>query len=296
MTGILISPVSPVFGGEVHGVDLTHGVDDETFTMLYEAWLEHGVLAFKGQSELQPIQQVEFARKFGPLHTHPAAPAEHHDAAMFVIRTHRDSPISNGNGWHSDVSCDEEPPAATLLQIRRLPDSGGGDTLFADMEAAYATLPPTTRQRLCGLSARHASDHVYQGRYSDRGVDDAFIGCPSAIHPIARTHPVTGRRSIFVNPSFTVAIEGLNPDESEVLLAELHDHCARPEFQFRHRWDPFDLLLWDNRRVQHFAIWDYWPYERSGHRVSVKGDRPFFDPGGAEPPESPIRVSSGRLA
>lgn len=291
-----ITPMSPVFGAEVSGVDLADGVDDATFSVLYEAWLTYGVLAFQGQSRLSADSQVAFARRLGPLHAHPAAPTDHENDAVFVIRTHRDSPISNGNGWHSDVSCDEEPPSATMLQVHLLPDCGGGDTLFADMEAAYATMPATDRQRLWSLSAVHTSDHVYPGRYVERGTDETSVYTPSAVHPVVRTHPETGRRSIFVNPSFTVAIDGMSPADSDTVLGNLHEHCTRPEFQIRYRWAPHDVLLWDNRRVQHFAIWDYWPHERSGHRVTVQGTRPFFDPDGPEPEESPIRVSIGRLA
>ena len=164
------------------------------------------------------------------------------------------------------------------------------------MEAAYATFPAATRERLCGLSAIHASDHVYPGRYADLGADEEAVATPSAVHPVVRTHPETGRRSLFVNPSFTVSIDGMESNDSDELLTEIHQHCTRPEFQIRHRWQPYDVLLWDNRRVQHFAIWDYWPHERSGHRVTVQGTRPFFDPEGAEPGESPLRVSIGRLA
>lgn len=295
MTTPLITPISPVLGAEVRGVDLADGVDDATFGVLHRAWLDHGVLVFKEQSELPADRQVDFARRLGPLHTHPAAPAEHENDAVFVIRTHRDSPISNGNGWHSDVSCDEEPPSATMLQVQLMPPCGG-DTLFADMEAAYATLPDDLRARLQGLSAVHASEHVYRGRYADRGTDDAGVEYPVAVHPVVRTHPETGRRSLFVNPSFTVDVEGLGEQEARDLLELLHRHCARPEFQIRQRWELYDVALWENRRVQHFAIWDYWPHERRGHRVTVRGDRPFFDPAGEDPPPSPLRVSLGRLA
>jgi taurine dioxygenase len=290
-----ITPISPVLGAEVRGVDLADGIDDATFAVLHGAFLDHGVLLFKDQTAMAADVQVAFARRLGPLHTHPAAPAEHDDPAVFLIRTHRDSTISNGNGWHSDVSCDEEPPSATMLQVHVLPDSGG-DTLFADMEAAYATLPDDLRARLRQMSAVHASEHVYRGRYADRGAVDEGVTYPTAVHPVVRTHPETARRSLFVNPSFTVGIEGLDDDGSRQLLADLYVHCARPEFQIRHRWDRNDVALWDNRRVQHFAIWDYWPHERCGHRVTVQGDRPFFDPDGEDPPPSPLRMSLGRLA
>jgi taurine dioxygenase len=271
-------------------------MDDTTFAILHGAFLDHGVLVFREQGAMAPDVQVEFALRLGPLHEHPAAPAEHENPAVFLIRTHRDSPISNGNGWHSDVSCDERPPSATLLQVHVLPEGGGGDTLFADMEAAYATLEPELRRRLCGLSARHASEHVYRGRYADRGAEDEGTTYPETVHPVVRSHPETGRRSLFVNPSFTVAVQGVEKAESDRLLADLHAHCARPEFQIRLRWNRNDVALWDNRRVQHFAIWDYWPDERCGHRVTVQGDCPFFDPGGDDPPPSPLRMSIGRLA
>lgn len=293
---IRILPISPVLGAEVWGVDLSDGMDDATFAILHGAFLDHGVLMFREQGVMAPDVHVEFARRLGPLHGHPAAPAEHENPAVFLIRTHRDSPISNGNGWHSDVSCDERPPSATMLQVHVLPEGGGGDTLFADMEAAYATLEPDLRHRLCGLSARHASEHVYRGRYADRGADDDGTTYPETVHPVVRTHPETGRRSLFVNPSFTVGVLGLGKAESDGLLVGLHSHCARPEFQIRLRWNINDVALWDNRRVQHFAIWDYWPDERCGHRVTVQGDRPFFDPDGDDPPPSPLRVSIGRLA
>ena len=295
MTKPEITPISPVLGAEVRGVDLADGIDDATFAVLHGAFLDHGVLLFKDQTAMAADVQVAFARRLGPLHTHPAAPAEHDDPAVFLIRTHRDSTISNGNGWPSDVSCDEEPPSATMLQVHVLPDSGG-DTLFADMEAAYATLPDDLRARLRQMSAVHASEHVYRGRYADRGAVDEGVTYPTAVHPVVRTHPETARRSLFVNPSFTVGIEGLDDDGSRQLLADLYVHCARPEFQIRHRWDRNDVALWDNRRVQHFAIWDYWPHERCGHRVTVQGDRPFFDPDGEDPPPSPLRMSLGRLA
>ena len=293
---ITITPITPILGAEVHGVHLSEGVDDETFAILHEAFLDHGVLVFREQGEMAPDIHVEFARRLGPLHEHPAAPTDHENPAVFLIRTHRGSPISNGNGGHSDVSCDELPPSATMLQVRVLPEGGGGDTLFADMEAAYATLEAGLRRRLCGLSALHASEHIYKGRYADRSSEDEGITYPEAIHPVVRSHPETGRRSLFVNPSFTVGIEGLGRAESDGLLSDLHAHCARPEIQIRLRWNRNDVALWDNRRVQHFAIWDYWPDERFGHRVTVQGDRPFFDPDGDDPPPSQLRMSIGRLA
>lgn len=294
MVKLRVDPISPVVGAEVHGVDLAEGVNDTTFNRLHRAFLDHGVLFFRGQSELPLQTHVDFASRLGELHIHPTAPAEHEHPAVFVVHTHEGSPISNGNGWHSDVSCEEEPPLATMLQLRMLPDSGG-DTLFSCMETAYASLSPSMQKFLGTLTARHASEHVYRGRYADRGVDDIGRIYPEAIHPMIRTHAETGRRSIYVNPSFTVEICELEPSESHGLLNWLFGYLCRPEFQIRHRWKVHDVALWDNRRLQHFAIWDYWPDERIGHRVSIKGERPFFDPSGVEPVRSPLRLSSGRL-
>jgi taurine dioxygenase len=291
-----VRSLSPVLGAEVFGVDLNEAVDDSTFLAINQAFLDSGVLVFRQQDKLDPAAQVAFARRFGPLHTHPAAPADGADPAIFVIHAHRESPVANGNGWHSDVSCDPEPPMATMLQIHQLPDGGGGDTLFASMEAAWATLPESWRSRLRSLSARHESEHIYRGRYADRGVDDSDAVYPSTVHPVVRTHPGTGRPSLYINRSFTTSLVGLAEDESDQMLKRLFRHIERPEFQIRLRWEQNDVALWDNRCLQHFAIWDYWPNERKGHRVSILGDRPFFDPEAPDAPESPIRMSLGPLA
>ncbi len=291
-----IEPVSPVLGAEVSGVDLNEPMDDATFDRIHEAFLHHGVLFFRDQQKMPEATQIALARRLGPLHTHPAAPTTDPDAAVFVIHAHRDSPVANGNGWHTDVSCDEEPPLATMLQVHTLPEGGGGDTMFASMEAAYETLSPEWRSRLRDLTALHESEHVYRGRYADRGVGDEDVVYPSAQHPVVRTHPETGRPSIYVNRSFTTRILGVDPEESDTLLRWLFRHVERPEFQIRFRWRENDAALWDNRCLQHFAIWDYWPNERMGNRVTVLGDRPFLDPAAPEPPPSPLRLSGGGLA
>ena len=295
MSSMVIEPVSPVFGADVLNIDLSAPFDDSTFAAIHQAFLAYGVLFFRNQEAIPEATQVAFARRFGPLHTHPAAPTDDPDAAIFVIHAHRDSPVANGNGWHSDVSCDVEPPMATMLQIHTLPDGGGGDTLFANMEAAYQGLPDELRDRLRGLTALHESEHVYRGRYADRGVDDRETAYPSAEHPVVRTHPETGRLGIYVNRSFTTRIVGMDLTESHELLRWLFRHVERPEFQIRLRWAKNDLALWDNRCLQHFAIWDYWPNERKGNRVTILGERPFLDPTSAEPPPSSLRLSGGGI-
>ena len=268
-----VTPYSPVLGAEIRGLDLANGLDDSAYREVRDAFLKYGVLFFKGQSEIPPDVQVRIGRMFGELHMHPAAPHMPGHAEVFVIHAHRDSKIANGEFWHSDVSCDEIPPLGTMLQLHVLPEVGG-DTLFASMYAAYDELSAPMQRLLDGLTATHESEHVYRGRYSDRGVDDRGKLYPSAIHPVIRTHPDIGRKAIFVNRTFTTRINELTPTESDAVLKMLFDHCEQVDFQIRFRWAKNDVALWDNRCVMHRAIWDYWPNERKGHRVTIKGDRP----------------------
>jgi taurine dioxygenase len=210
---------------------------------------------------------------FGELHMHPAAPHLEGHPEVFVIHAHRDSKVANGEFWHSDVSCDEVPPLGTILQMHVLPEVGG-DTLFANMYAAYDALSAPMQRMLGGLSARHESEHIYRGRYSDRGVDDRDRAYPSADHPVVRTHPETGKKALYVNRTFTRRLNELVEAESAAVLDFLYDHCEQVDFQIRFRWSRNDVAFWDNRCAMHRAIWDYWPNERKGHRVTIKGDRP----------------------
>ena len=269
-----VTKVTPAIGAEIRGVDLREELTNQQFSDIHQAFLDHQVLFFPGQAELTPDEQVRFAKKFGGLHTHPAAPTHPDHPEIFVIHTHKDSKIANGNAWHTDVSCDEEPPLGTMLQLHVLP-SCGGDTLFSSMYAAYDALSDHMKSFLTGMSALHESEHIYRGRYEDRGVDDTGKEFPSTVHPIIRTHPESGRKALYVNSAFTTRILDMEKAESDALLQFLFRHCERAEFQVRWRWSQNDLIFWDNRAVQHFAMWDYLPEERRGHRVTVQGDRPY---------------------
>lgn len=263
----------PVMGAEIDGIDLADGVDEPTYLEIRRALLENQVIFFKHQSEIPADVQVAFGKTFGELHMHPAAPHLPGFPEVFVIHVHKDSKIANGEFWHSDVSCDEEPPLGTILQIHTLPEIGG-DTLFANMYAAYDALSKPMQEMLAGLTALHASEHVYRGRYSDRGVDDTGKVYPEAIHPVVRTHPETGKKALYVNRTFTVRINEVTEAESKALLEMLYDHCESVDFQIRFRWAKNDVAFWDNRCAMHRAVWDYWPAERSGRRVTIKGERP----------------------
>ena len=264
---------APALGAEVRGVDLAGGLDTATYEQVRAALLAHQVLFFKDQTEISPQTQIEIGRMFGELHTHPAAPQMAGHPEIFEIYVSRNSKIANGEFWHTDVSCDEVPPLGTILQLHILPPAGG-DTLFANMYAAYDALSEPMKRMLEGLSALHESEHVYRERYSDRGVDDTGREYPSSTHPVVRTHPETGRKALFVNRTFTTRINELEAAESEALLGFLFDHCEGIDFQIRYRWERNDVAFWDNRCAMHRAIWDYWPERRKGRRVTIKGDRP----------------------
>ena len=270
---IFVTPFAPALGAEVRGIDLADGLDEQTYQAIRQALLRYQVLFFKEQTEIAAETHVEIGRMFGDLHMHPAAPQMSGHPEIFVIHAHKDSKVANGEFWHSDVSCDEEPPLGTMLQLHKLPEVGG-DTLFANMYAAYEALSEPFRTMLSGLTALHESEHVYRGRYSDRGVEDDGKTYPQAVHPVIRTHPETGRKAVYVNRTFTTRINELSEPESEAILKCLFDHCEHVDFQIRYRWERYDVAFWDNRCTMHRAIWDYWPGERKGRRVTIKGDRP----------------------
>ena len=270
---ISVKRFAPNLGAEVTGVDLSKDIDDGQFSEILDAFHNYQVLFFKNQREISPEMQVKFGKRFGDLHTHPAAPTMDGHPEVFEIHATKDSKIANGEFWHSDVSCDEMPPLGTMLQIHILP-ACGGDTMFSNMYSAYDSLSLPMREMLDHMTATHESEHIYKGRYSDRGRNDSEIDCPRAIHPVVRTHPGTGRKALFVNRTFTTRINELSAHESDNILEMLFQHAEHIDHQIRFRWSLNDMAFWDNRCCMHRAIWDYWPEERKGRRVTILGDRP----------------------
>ena len=270
---ISVRPFAPNLGAEVYDVDLSEPISQEQFADIYKAFLDHQVLFFKNQKEISPDLHIAFGKRFGELHFHPAAPTMRGYPEIFEIHAGKNSKVANGEFWHSDVSCDEEPPLGTMLQIHIAP-ACGGDTMFSDMYSAYSTLSKPIKKLIDGLSATHESEHLYRGRYVDRGMNDKDIIFPQAVHPIVRTHPETRKKALFVNRTFTTRINELSPGESDRILDLLFDHAEHIDHQIRFRWSINDMAFWDNRCCMHRAIWDYWPEERKGRRVTIKGDRP----------------------
>ena len=269
---ITIDKLTPIIGAEIGGVDLSRPLSNHQMSEIHRALAENLVIFFRDQ-EMSPEQHLGFGRNFGDLHLHPAAPHAPGHPELMVIHADRDSPRANGEGWHSDVSCDTEPPMGSILYIRKCPPKGG-DTLFANMYAAYEALSDRMKSYLDGLIAEHDGEDAYRGTYKNYGVEDRPV-YPRAEHPIVRTHPVTGRKALYVNRGFTKRVIGVPRDESSAILHYLYELAEDPLFQCRFHWRENSVAFWDNRCVQHRAMWDYWPHTRSGFRVTVKGDRPY---------------------
>ena len=265
-----IEKLTPIIGAEIDGIDLSQPLGNRQIDELHRALAENLVIFFRDQ-HLSEDQHLTFGRLFGELHIHPAAPSVAGKPELMIIHADKDSPRANGEGWHSDVSCDTAPPMGSILYIRKCPPHGG-DTLFASMYAAYDALSDRMKTYLDGLTAEHSGDH-YRGQYANYGIADK-AEYPRAEHPVVRTHPVTGKKALYVNKGFTRRIIGVPLDESEGILDYLYEHMANPLFQCRFRWQENSIAFWDNRCVQHHAMWDYWPHTRSGNRVTVRGDRP----------------------
>jgi alpha-ketoglutarate-dependent taurine dioxygenase len=267
-----IKPLTPVIGAEIEGIDLEQPVADEAFTLIHDALIQHQVIFFRDQ-DISVEAQMNIGRRFGALVAHPNDPGLQGHREVMIIHADESSKRVAGESWHSDVSCDQEPPLGSILRIHTLPETGG-DTLFASMYAAYDALSEPMKAFLGGLAAVHDGAPYYRSVNQRIGRDDGGRSYPRAEHPVIRTHPVSGRRAIFVNKMFTTHIVGIPKAESDAILAFLFGHVQQAQLQCRFRWQKDSIAFWDNRCVQHQAIWDYWPRTRSGYRVTIKGDRP----------------------
>ncbi|MFT4676513.1 MAG: taurine dioxygenase [Candidatus Azotimanducaceae bacterium] len=263
-----IQEVTPSIGSEVSGLDLTRPLSDQIVEQLRALFVERMVLVFRDQM-LERDQHKAFARYFGDLHIHPSKRngMNQDDPEVFIIDTKPDAKYSNGEAWHSDVSCDQIPPSASLLYVSKTPANGGGDTMFANMAAAFEQLSEPLQALLLGKHAFHDGE-IDLRNYGIRlkpGQD-----YPKATHPVITRHPESGLPILFVNGSFTSHIEELARWESEMLLNGLYHYVAtNPRIQCRVRWSENTLVMWDNRSAQHHAIRDYEGFARYGERVSI---------------------------
>ncbi|MFZ4809920.1 MAG: TauD/TfdA dioxygenase family protein [Ilumatobacteraceae bacterium] len=268
-------PLSPTIGAEIRGVDLRDELSDATIAAIRSALLRWKVIFFRDQ-HITTEQHIAFARRFGELEIHPATPksAEHPEVLSI---THGPESRGRENNWHSDVTWRVAPSLGSVLRAIEVPPVGG-DTLFSDMELAYESLSPAMQQWVCTLTATHDIARVFATRLG-KTAEELHAKYPPQHHPVVRTHPETGRRSLYVNTGFTTHVDGLSPSESQWLLGHLYAQAAVPEHQCRFRWAPDSIAFWDNRSCQHYASSDYFPAVRTMERVTVAGDKPFFDPG-----------------
>jgi taurine dioxygenase len=273
---LTILPMTPSIGAEVEGVDLSRPLPARTVSALRQALLDWKVLFFRDQ-DITTEQHLAFARNFGDLEVHPFAPQKPGYPEVLAI-THDANSRGKENTWHSDVTWRLEPSLGSILRALEIPPVGG-DTLFADMYAAYDGLKDEVKARVEGRVAVHDFVNFRKGMRK-RGVSEEEIAAfdrqyPKVEHPVIRTHPETGRKAIYVNAGFTQHIVGMEKAESDALLAHLYAQAAIPEHQCRFRWTKNAIAFWDNRASQHYAASDYFPAVRRMERVTVVGDRPY---------------------
>lgn len=271
-----IVPLTPVLGAEVFGVDLSGGIDAETFGTIHQALLEHLVLVFKDQ-QMTPQAQVEFTRRFGPVEPHPLkARAGHPEIPeLLVLENQSGKRGARNDFWHSDISCAERPPAISFLHAKIIPE-GRGDTMFCNMSAAWEGLSDGMRRMLDGMTAAHSGAAILARNLAadTDGNIDMDVPPPNT-HPVVRRHPETGRPALFVNNFFTTNFTGMTAAESRPLLDLIEHRATAPENVYRHRWQAGDAVMWDNRCTMHYAVYDYdESTPRRMHRTTVAGDRP----------------------
>jgi taurine dioxygenase len=281
-TTLDLRPVIGAFGAEVRGLTLSDGIDDDTVSALRQAWLEHGVLFWRDQP-LGPDGLAAVGRRFGPLEQYPfVEPIPGHPEVIAVVKEPGDR-ANFGGGWHTDLVYRPEPSAATMLHAVEIPRRGG-DTLFADGEAAHRALSERMRELLAGLRVVYdvaiVRRHLHERSDGATGYGRSMTPRAGAgdgatvTHPVIRTHPETGRPALYFSREHTERFDGMTITESRPLLDWLQEHLTAPEFTTRFRWEPGSLAFWDNRRVGHRALDDYPGQRRVMHRITIAGDTP----------------------
>lgn len=267
-----IRPLTGGLGAEIFGADIKEAAQ---FAEIRAAFAKHSVIVLRDQSASLE-DHLEFARRFGPINVNRFfKPVEGHPEIATVLKE-KDQKQAVGEDWHTDHSYDQVPAMGSILHAIEMPPYGG-DTLFVSMAAAYEALSEPMRRFLDGLTAVHSSRHAFGAATKDSEaaksgrLGNAEAATQDARHPVVITHPLSGRRGLFVNPVFTTHIEGLTTEESTAILSMLYEHCQQPEFQCRVRWREGDITMWDNRATWHKAINDYHGFRRLMHRVTVEG-------------------------
>ena len=283
--GITVTRVGVHLGAELSGVDLRRALSSEQFQAIETALVRHQLIVFRNQ-DIGSDDLLRFGRRFGELTVHPFAPNDGANAPELIkFRNDETTPPFGTDVWHSDETFRAEPPMATALCAKEVP-AVGGDTMFVSMAAAYDGLSDRMQQLISGLEGVHDIKPfraLFKNTEADRQKLQEYERMyPPRLHPVVRIHPVSGRKVLFVNPQFTVAIDGMDERESRALLDLLFHQALVPEYQYRLHWQPHTLAVWDNRSVQHYAIHDYYPQRRYMERVTIRGG-PVAGPPRAEP-------------
>jgi len=265
-----VAPLGATVGAEISGVDLGH-LDDATFAEVARAFFEFKVIFFRDQ-DIATEDHLAFARRFGELEEHPFIPAKPGYQQIVQFKKN-ERVIGVENIWHHDVTWRLRPSLGSVLRAIDVPGIGG-DTLFADMYAAYEGLGADVKAKIDGAFAVHDFSNTFGLAMTPEKLAEQREKYPPARHPVVRTHSVTGRRCLYVNVAFTSYIEGMAPDESRALLEHLYRQADIPEYQCRFRWQKNSLAFWDNCAVQHYAASDYDPQVRVMERVTIIGEEP----------------------
>lgn len=269
---IQVAPIAGALGAEVSGVDLSQPLAPQTEKEIHDAWMKHLVLFFRDQ-DIGPCEHKDFARRFGELHVHPVLPSRRDEGhpEIVVLESDENRPYV-ADSWHSDVTFERKPPLGSVLRAAIVPEHGG-DTLWASMYAAYEALSSSMQRLLSDLRAVHDGG-AFQA-VATEAQKRQLARDERTTHPIIRTHPVTGRKGIFVNSGFTRKIDGMRSRESAALLGFLFEHVTSPEFSCRFRWRANSIAMWDNRCTQHRVVTDNLRAHRRMERVTICGDEPF---------------------
>lgn len=281
---LAIRPFDAPLGAEVVGLDLAAPLAEQDFRRIHRAHLDHHVLVFRDQ-RITPAQQIAFSRRFGPLQIHVLHQFHlpgHPEILVVSNIVEKGRPIGLGDAgayWHSDLSYKELPSLGSMLLAQEIP-ADGGDTVFCNMHLAWDTLPVALKQAVQGRTAEHSYTAKYAEMQQRSGwrpklSPEQLEQVKPVAQPIVRTHPETGRKALFVSEHFTTRITGLPEDESRDLLQQLFDHSVLPAHLYRHVWQPFDMVFWDNRSLMHLATGCPADQRRRMHRTTIEGDRPF---------------------
>ncbi len=266
-----VVPQAPSLGAEIRGLDLREPLSTEVAADVERALVEYKVLFFRDQ-DVEKSDHAAFARHFGELEVHPFI--EQGETPEIVRFVKNEEVVGVENNWHSDVSWREIPSLGSVLRAYDVP-SVGGDTLWTDMEAVYEGLSDDLKEAIDGRVAIHDFVHTFGLALTEEEREEKRKEFPPAYHPIVRTHPVSGRKCVYVNPIFTRCIDGMDDAESDALLKRLYQETEVPEYQVRFRWASNSIAFWDNRSTQHYASSDYWPEARVMERLTIIGDKPF---------------------